>query len=205
MLQIARALAEELKRTNLAAEVPILVVQLEIFEKGSESPIKWHSFRSWGDRTHLVIRQWFDAEADSFGALVRGQRVLVVDAIDDTRATLEAVVEQLKTLHAPSSIGVFVLHDKIKPKVGSLSDDVQYIVAEETRDAWICYPWEAEGGSLAAHEALARRCAGHAAGADTSTAGDGGSEVPPMAWLVGVAAIGVAIGASLAVAALRRR
>lgn len=153
---IARALCSELGR-----DLPILVAQLEIHDKSSNSPIRWRPSAEWNDRTCVKTNQWFDETPGTYGERIRGRRVLIVDAIDDNRATLQAAVELINASHAPSTIGVFVLHDKLKPKVGSLSEEVIYIVAEETQHAWICYPWEAAGGSgLAAHEALARRCAG---------------------------------------------
>jgi hypoxanthine phosphoribosyltransferase len=34
-------------------------------------------------------KQWFDETPGTFGAGVRGKRVLIVDEVDDTRATLQ--------------------------------------------------------------------------------------------------------------------
>ena len=36
--------------------------------------------------------QWFDETPGTFGALVRGKRVLIIDEVDDTRATLQCAV-----------------------------------------------------------------------------------------------------------------
>jgi len=189
---IARALEHEVRR-SLRVEVPIIFAQLEIHDGGS--PVRWSSHKSWGDRTKVLTRQWFDESPDSFGADVRGKRVLIVDAIDDTRATLQAAVERLRVSHAPSAVGVFVLHDKLKPKVGSLPEDVQYIVAEEMKNAWVCYPWDVDGTELAAHEALARRCAGEVVDAPTTA---GFTSAQAVMLCAGAALAGALVGICLA-------
>lgn len=79
------------------------------------------------------------------------------------------------------------VHNKAKPKTGSLPDDVTYIAGENVEDVWNCYPWAtlllspppppatsnhathlslsllqdaaAYGQGIAEHEALARSCA----------------------------------------------
>ena len=192
-LFIARALEHEVKRSLRVSQVPIIFAQLEIHDGGS--PVRWSSHKSWGDRTKVRFPQWFDESPESLGAQVRGQRVLIVDAIDDTRATLQAAVERLRVSHAPSAVGVFVLHDKLKPKVGSLPEDVQYIVAEEMKNAWVCYPWDVDGTELAAHEALARRCAGEVVDAPTTS---GFMSAQTAVLCAGTALAGALIGVCLA-------
>ena len=110
----------------------------------------------------VLRKQWFDETPGTFGALVRGKRVLIVDEVDDTRATLQYAVEELKKSNAPAAIGVLVVHNKLKPKKGTLPADVTYIAGEHVPNAWNCYPWDAKayGRDIYAHEELARQCAG---------------------------------------------
>ncbi len=130
---------------------PILAVSLELYDDATHTA-----------NTQVLRKQWFDETPGTFGALVRGKRVLIVDEVDDTRATLQYAVEELRRLNAPSAIGVMVVHNKLKPKVGTLPEDVTYIAGEHVPNHWNCYPWDAEayGRDVYAHEELARRCAG---------------------------------------------
>ena len=84
--------------------------------------------------------------------------------VDDTRTTLQYAVEELRQTNAPAAIGVFVVHNKLKPKTGELPADVTYIAGEDVPNAWNCYPWDAAayGRDIYAHETLARECAGEA-------------------------------------------
>jgi hypothetical protein len=52
------------------------------------------------------------------------------------------------------------VHNKKKPKKGSLPDDVTYIAGEDVPNVWNCYPWDAKayGRDIYAHEELARQC-----------------------------------------------
>ena len=79
-----------------------------------------------------------------------------------TRATLQYAVEELKKTNAPAAVGVLVVHNKLKPKAGTLPEDVTYISGEDVPNAWNCYPWDAAvyGRDIYAHEELARRCVG---------------------------------------------
>ena len=69
---------------------------------------------------------------------------------------------ELKKSNAPAAIGVLVVHNKLKPKKGTLPADVTYIAGEHVPNAWNCYPWDAKayGRDIYAHEELARQCAG---------------------------------------------
>jgi hypothetical protein len=82
-------------------------------------------------------QQWLD-KVD-----IRNRKILLVDEVDDTRATLEyCLLELLK--QQPAEIAVFVLHSKIKPKRGHYPLSIQYIfVGEHLDDKWIRYPWDA--------------------------------------------------------------
>lgn len=142
----ARMLRTEVKK-------PILAVSLELYDDATKTA-----------NEKVLRKQWFDETPGTFGALVRGRRVLIIDEVDDTRATLQYAVEELKKTNAPAAIGVFVVHNKLKPKKGELSADVTYIAGEDVPNAWNCYPWDAAayGRDIYAHEELARECAGEA-------------------------------------------
>ena len=140
----ARMLRTEVKK-------PILAVSLELYDDATKTA-----------NDKVLRKQWFDETPGTFGALVRGKRVLVIDEVDDTRATLQYAVEELKRINEPAAIGVFVVHNKLKPKKGVLPADVTYIAGEDVPNAWNCYPWDAAayGRDIYAHEELARQCAG---------------------------------------------
>ena len=140
----ARMLRTEVKK-------PILAVSLELYDDATKTA-----------NATVLRKQWFEETPGTFGALVRGKRVLIVDEVDDTRVTLQFAVEELKKSNAPAAIGVLVVHNKLKPKKGTLPDDVTYIAGEDVPNAWNCYPWDAKayGRDIYAHEALARQCAG---------------------------------------------
>lgn len=85
-----------------------------------------------------------------------GKNVLIVDEVDDTRTTLEYAVKELSkdVEEASAKLGstektnfsIFVLHNKNKPKKGTLPDEIlkgRYVAARDVGDIWINYPWEA--------------------------------------------------------------
>jgi uncharacterized protein len=117
---------------------PILTVGLVLYDdenQPKESP---------------MILQWID-EGES---KLTGKRVLLVDEVDDSRVTLGYCLRQLLH-HGPAKLGVAVLHNKVKPKNGSIPEEVQlYIAGAELEDKWICYPWDAL--DITQHEKLAR-------------------------------------------------
>jgi hypoxanthine phosphoribosyltransferase len=99
-----------------------------------------------------------------------GKRILIVDEVDDTRTTLEYAVKELeKDVEAArqalggagekTKFSIFVLHNKNKPKKGSLPEDMmaegRYCAARTVEDVWICYPWEAT--DIREHDEFARK------------------------------------------------
>ena len=149
---LRRASPAELHRIRPpSAQKPILAISLELYDDATKTA-----------NSTVLRKQWFDETPGTFGALVRGRRVLIVDEVDDTRATLQYAVEELKKTNAPSAIGVLVVHNKLKPKKGTLPPDVTYIAGEHVPNAWNCYPWDAKayGRDIYEHEKLARQCAG---------------------------------------------
>lgn len=104
--------------------------------------------------TQVVRTQWIDYAQSKIDLV--GKNVLIIDEVDDTRTTLHYAVSELKKdveeqLKAkgvdPSStkFGIFVLHDKEKPKRADLPADIMnghYFAARSVPDVWIAYPWE---------------------------------------------------------------
>ena len=63
----ARMLRTEVKK-------PILAISLELYDDATKTA-----------NATVLRKQWFDETPGTFGALVRGKRVLIVDEVDDTR------------------------------------------------------------------------------------------------------------------------
>ncbi|CEP20250.1 HPT1 [Cyberlindnera jadinii] len=105
----------------------------------------------------VVRTQWLDYTSTDFTLI--GKKILIVDEVDDTRTTLHYAVSELKKDLAKqceergikvedsgTKFGIFVLHNKNKPKKAELPPDVynedNYIAARQVGDVWIAYPWE---------------------------------------------------------------
>jgi hypothetical protein len=72
-----------------------------------------------------------------------GKRILLVDEVDDSRATLEYCIRELLR-HRPAEVAVAVLHDKKKEKRGVIPPEVRlYLSGRTLEDRWIVYPWDA--------------------------------------------------------------
>ncbi|SCW02859.1 LAFE_0F15852g1_1 [Lachancea fermentati] len=105
--------------------------------------------------------QWIDYDQCKLDLV--GKNVLIVDEVDDTRTTLHYALSELekdaeeqakakgidleKQPEMKTKFGIFVLHDKLKPKKADLpadmlSDDTRYIAARQVPDKWYAYPWE---------------------------------------------------------------
>ena len=112
-----------------AIKKPILAVSVELYDDNTNTT-----------KENVNIKQWFD---DSYGTgqLVKNGKVLIIDEIDDTRKTLECVVNKVQE-HQPSNIGIAVIHNKIKVKKGILPESVNYICGSNIGDEWIIYPWD---------------------------------------------------------------
>lgn len=114
--------------------------------------------------TEVVRTQWLDfstlGQNFTHGGLL-GRRILIVDEVDDTRTTLDYTVRELQRdikeqleqvediatrekLAAETKLGIFVVHNKLKPKKGNLPPDVLYFSAVDTPDVWLAYPWECD-------------------------------------------------------------
>jgi len=90
-------------------------------------------------RDHPTKIQWIDEVADK----LRGKKVLLIDEVDDTRATLAYCVGELLK-YEPEEIAVLVLHNKLKKKDVEFPPEIKrYYPAQEIPDMWIGYPWDA--------------------------------------------------------------
>ncbi len=88
---------------------------------------------------HPVINQWLDRPKEQ----IRGKKILLVDEVDDTRATIGFCLDELKKLE-PAEVSVLVLHNKNKEKKHAIPSWVQhYFAGIQYEDPWICYPWDA--------------------------------------------------------------
>ncbi|MCF7913929.1 MAG: phosphoribosyltransferase [Spirochaetaceae bacterium] len=84
--------------------------------------------------------QWIDEVEQK----LEGKKILLVDEVDDSRATLEYCLRELLK-HKPREIAVAVLHNKRKDKRGIIPEEVDhYFAGRELDDLWICYPWDAD-------------------------------------------------------------
>ena len=82
--------------------------------------------------------QWLDPVPD----VLKGKNVLVVDEVDDSRVTMEFCLNELLKEDF-GTIGVAVLHEKIKAKVGKIPEGIPYFSGITVEDWWINYPWDA--------------------------------------------------------------
>lgn len=82
--------------------------------------------------------QWIDPVPEN----LVGKNVLIVDEVDDSRTTLEFVVRELQN-DGFAKMGIAVIHNKLKPKVGKLPENIAYFSGLEIEDWWINYPWDA--------------------------------------------------------------
>jgi len=84
--------------------------------------------------------QWIDEVEKKLA----GKKVLLIDEVDDTRATLSYCVSELLR-HQPREIAVLVIHNKKKKKDADFPAEIQrYFPAVEVGDQWIKYPWDAD-------------------------------------------------------------
>lgn len=107
--------------------------------------------------------QWIDYEQCRLDLV--GKNVLIVDEVDDTRTTLHYALSELekdaeeqaktkgidleKNPEFKTNFGIFVLHDKVKPKKADLpaeilNDNKRYFAARTVPDTWLAYPWESK-------------------------------------------------------------
>ncbi len=90
--------------------------------------------------THPQKIQWIDQTEKQ----LKGKKVLLIDEVDDTRATLSYCVSELLT-NNPKEIAVLVLHNKKKKKDAEFPPEItRYFSGMDIDDLWIKYPWDAD-------------------------------------------------------------
>ncbi|GMM50346.1 xanthine phosphoribosyltransferase [Starmerella bacillaris] len=152
----ARILRTFLKRSrgDRSKNIPIQAVGLSLYEDMGTDDYEEKIGKE------IIRMQWLDFSALNEHKLdLIGKNILIVDEVDDTRTTLHYAVSELqKDLDAlaeklgrgdeKTTLLVFVLHNKDKPKNAELPADMmssgRYVAACTTGDEWIAYPWEAD-------------------------------------------------------------
>ena len=108
--------------------VPILTVCMKLYDDSTNKPTEEMSYIQWLDQSTIDK--------------LKGKRVMIIDEVDDTRTTIYNCVDRFLQYDL-DALGVFVVHNKLKPKkVANLQDGVTYIAAENIEDKWIVYPWD---------------------------------------------------------------
>ncbi|KAH8832589.1 hypothetical protein DL96DRAFT_1694673 [Flagelloscypha sp. PMI_526] len=121
----------------------------------------------------LIRTQWLGPDS---GKLLLGKRSLIVDEVDDTRKTLHYALSELQkdveaelserpeeereALRKATKFAIFVVHNKLKPKLADLPPDLLYFSGEDVDDIWLNYPWEAV--DIEAHDTNADKDAANA-------------------------------------------
>lgn len=109
-------------------EIPIYAVTTAYYDSDNE-----------GQVTEEVKKvQWLDPVPEA----LRGKNILVVDEVDDSRVTMEFCLNELLKEDF-GTVGVAVLHEKIKAKAGKIPEGVPYFSGITVEDWWINYPWDA--------------------------------------------------------------
>ncbi|KAK7931289.1 hypoxanthine-guanine phosphoribosyltransferase [Apiospora marii] len=167
----ARILRSFLKQPG-SPNIPIQAIGLSLYEQLPENDPKSGTTTPGAVEQigHKVTRtQWLDLTSLGGMENLVGKRILIVDEVDDTRTTLEYAVKELEKdveqvrqrlgLNEETQFGIFVLHNKDKPKKGTLPAHIttkeRYVAARTVGDIWICYPWEAT--DIEEHDAAARQ------------------------------------------------
>ena len=91
-------------------------------------------------KDHPTKIQWIDEVQSQ----LIGKKVLLIDEVDDTRATLAYCVGELLKFK-PEEIAVLVLHNKQKDKDVEFPAEIKrYFAGLDLGNVWIKYPWDAE-------------------------------------------------------------
>ena len=91
-------------------------------------------------KDHPTKIQWIDEVQSQ----LEGKKVLLIDEVDDTRATLAYCVGELLKF-SPEEIAVLVLHNKNKEKDVEFPVEIKrYFAGMELADLRIKYPWDAD-------------------------------------------------------------
>ncbi|GJE90980.1 phosphoribosyltransferase [Phanerochaete sordida] len=153
----ARVLRTFLKHPDSKKNIPIVAIGLSLYEQ-----LPGTTAEQIG--AEVVRTQWLGPEG---AKILLGRRALIVDEVDDSRKTLQYAISELEKdvekelLALPESerdaqrtkFAIFVVHNKLKAKLGSLPADLPYYAGENVEDVWLDYPWEAT--DIEEHDRLA--------------------------------------------------
>ncbi|KAG1788191.1 uncharacterized protein HD556DRAFT_1499285 [Suillus plorans] len=142
----ARVLRTFLKDPSTKTNIPIQAIGLSLYESLPGTTVEQLN-------GEVVRTQWLGPDP---GKRLLGRRALIIDEVDDTRKTLQYALSELqKDVEAelqllPESerdskrtkFAVFVVHNKLKPKLGKLPPNIPYFAGAEVEDVWLDYPWE---------------------------------------------------------------
>ncbi|KAI7863652.1 hypothetical protein BDF14DRAFT_1841854 [Spinellus fusiger] len=146
--RILRTFLEKRDQRN----IPIQAIGLSLYEE-----IEIAQANNLNTEPQVTKTQWLNFASHSETSLL-GRTILIVDEVDDTRQTLGFAVEELtkdiqreevlsgmQPGESNTKIGIFVLHNKDKPKRRVLPEEVMknYFAAVEMPDQWLVYPWDA--------------------------------------------------------------
>ncbi|KAG2042511.1 hypothetical protein BDR03DRAFT_990244 [Suillus americanus] len=154
----ARVMRTFLKDPSTKRNIPIQAIGLSLYESLPDTTAE----QLGGE---VIRTQWLGPDP---GKRLLGRRVLIVDEVDDSRKTLQYALNELqKDVETelqllPESerdskrtkFGVFVVHNKLKPKLGKLPPNIPYYVGADVEDVWLDYPWEAI--DIEEHDRLAK-------------------------------------------------
>ena len=108
--------------------VPIYVVSLSTYDE-NDNPIEEPRIVQWMDFSNF-----------------KDKKILIVDEVDDTRKTLNFLVDKLTKEEGifSTNLGIFVIHNKIKEKeIDYRQLNIDYYHSSlDVEDKWIVYPWD---------------------------------------------------------------
>ncbi|KAF8311351.1 PRTase-like protein [Clavulina sp. PMI_390] len=141
----ARVLRTFLKDPSTKTNIPIQAIGLSLYES-----LPTTTAEQLG--TQVIRTQWLGGDSK----ILLGRRVLIVDEVDDSRTTLQYAVSELQNdverllselpeeerEKSKTQFGIFVVHNKLKEKIGKLPEDIPYFSGQDVPDKWFDYPWE---------------------------------------------------------------
>ncbi|KAF8159715.1 hypothetical protein B0H34DRAFT_796932 [Crassisporium funariophilum] len=159
-------------RTFLREETSNKTLQIQAIGLSLYEPLDGTTAEQIGNE--VIRTQWLGPDS---GKLLLGKRNLIVDEVDDTRKTLHYALSELKKdierelleypeaqrerLRSATQFAIFVVHNKLKPKLAELPPETlyalsysslinwlkegicSYFAGEDVTDLWLDYPWEA--------------------------------------------------------------
>lgn len=148
MHKLVKGLAERVEKSGYDPDVIVAIgsggfIPARILKTFIHRPIYavgisyYGTDHSHADHPHKI--QWIDEVQSQ----LTGKKILLIDEVDDTRATLAYCVGELLK-YRPEEVAVLVLHNKLKKKDVEMPTEVKrYFAGEEIPDIWIGYPWDA--------------------------------------------------------------